>query len=101
MLLNCSKCKKLSIDYVNKASGLELHRFLWLEDDNKIGELDGSIWNYLIDVNPPNEKTFDEGGPKLLHWTLGGPWFKDNRQSRCSFAADWFEARHDAMKLWD
>ena len=39
MLMNCKKCKKLSIDYVNSASGLDLHRFNWLENDNEIGAL--------------------------------------------------------------
>lgn len=37
MLLNCSRCTKLSVDYVNTASGLELHRFHWLEGDHEIG----------------------------------------------------------------
>ena len=31
MLFNCSKCLSLTPDYVNKASGLELHRFQWLK----------------------------------------------------------------------
>ena len=101
MLLNCSKCKNLTLDYVNNASGLELHRFLWLKDDNQIGEFEGKFWNYLVDVNTFNEKSLDEGGPKLLHWTLGGPWFKEQRKSRSSFSIDWFIARNDAMKLWD
>ena len=101
MLLNCSKCKKLSIEYVNEASGLELHRFLWLENDSEIGEIDGNTWNYLVDVNSNNEIPVEKGGPKLLHWTLGGPWFKDQRKSGSFFSSDWFIARHDAMKLWD
>ena len=31
MLMNCRKCTTLTPDYVNKASGLELHQFKWLE----------------------------------------------------------------------
>ena len=49
MLLNCKKCKALTLDYVNKASGLELHRFLWLGNENEIGEINGTR-NFLVDV---------------------------------------------------
>ena len=34
------------LDYVNNASGLDLHRFNWLDDDQKIGELNPS-WNWI------------------------------------------------------
>lgn len=46
MLLNCSRCTRLTPDYVNTASGLELHRFHWLEGDHEIGAIegDGIIW---------------------------------------------------------
>ena len=39
MLMNCKKCSSLTPDYVNKASGLELHQFKWLEGDHLIGDL--------------------------------------------------------------
>jgi len=39
MLFNNAKCKALTPEYVNTASGLELHQFKWLGDDNLIGEL--------------------------------------------------------------
>ena len=54
MLLNCEKCKELTVEYVNSASGLDLHRFNWLESDEKIGEID-SKWNYLVDVQESNK----------------------------------------------
>ena len=41
MLLNCSRCTNLTLDYVNTASGLELHRFHWLEGDHEIGAIEG------------------------------------------------------------
>ena len=41
MLLNCSRCTQLSVDYVNTATGLELHRFHWLEGDHEIGAIEG------------------------------------------------------------
>ena len=49
MLLNCSRCTKLTPDYVNTATGLELHRFHWLEGDHEIGAIKGD-WNHLVDV---------------------------------------------------
>ena len=39
MLFNCKKCKSLTIDYVNKSSGLDLHSFNWLESNNQIGSI--------------------------------------------------------------
>ena len=41
------------------------------------------------------------GGPVLLHWTLGGPWFREQRSMGGPLAAEWFGARDDAMGLWD
>lgn len=69
MLFNCSRCTTLTPDYVNRASGLDLHQFRWLADE-AIGELPPE-WNVLVGVQPvPAE-------PKVLHYTLGGPWFDD------------------------
>ena len=47
MLFNNARCTALSADYVNTATGLELHQFKWLSDDSQIGELPstaGIIW---------------------------------------------------------
>ena len=96
MMLNCSKCQTLTVDYVNKASGLELHRFHWLNGDNEIGSINGD-WNYLVNVQT-NSDGFDS---PLIHWTLGGPWFKDQRTMGGVLAAKWFAARDQSMKLFD
>jgi hypothetical protein len=69
MLMNCGKCKALTPEYVNTASGLELHQFKWLGDDGLIGELP-AVWNHLVGYD-------DWGRPSLLHYTTGGPWFKE------------------------
>jgi hypothetical protein len=69
MLMNCGKCKALTPEYVNTASGLELHQFKWLGDDSLIGELP-AVWNNLVGYD-------DWGRPSLLHYTTGGPWFKE------------------------
>ena len=65
MLLNCQKCRNLNIEYVNNASGLDLHRFNWLDNDNEIGEIKGT-WNSLV------KDTKNNNDASLIHWTLGG-----------------------------
>ena len=96
MLFNCKKCKALTLEYINNASGLDLHRFNWLESENLIGEIDSS-WNYLVGVqNNTNTQEIN-----ILHWTLGGPWFKDQRTLGGSFSAEWFADRDESIKLWD
>ena len=98
MLLNCNRCTRLTVDYVNTATGLELHQFNWLQGDHEIGAL-SSIWNHLVDVQ--SESSQESEPPQLLHWTLGGPWFREQRAVGGSLAVEWFSARDDAIKLWD
>ena len=45
-------------------------------------------------------KDLDQKSP-LIHWTLGGPWFKELRTKSGALSAEWFSARDDAMKLWN
>ena len=96
MLFNSKKCKALSVDYVNNASGLDLHRFNWLKKDEEIGEIP-SKWNYLVDVQNDDQAN----KASLIHWTLGGPWFKDQRLSGGNLATEWFTRRAEAIELWD
>ncbi|MFM9048304.1 MAG: glycosyltransferase [Cyanobium sp.] len=96
MLLNCSRCMALSVEYVNTASGLELHRFHWLAGDHEIGPLPAS-WNHLVDVQDP---TLSKEAA-LLHWTLGGPWFSEQRTMGGALAAEWFASRDADVRLWD
>jgi lipopolysaccharide biosynthesis glycosyltransferase len=81
MLFNTAKCKALTPEYVNTASGLELHQFKWLENDDLIGELP-SKWNHLVGYNPPRKDA------ALVHYTLGGPYFHEYRD--CEYADEWF-----------
>ena len=96
MLLNCSRCTALTPDFVNTATGLELHRFHWLEGDHEIGALPEG-WNHLVAVQ---ERAKAEDA-SLLHWTLGGPWFREQRTTGEGLAAEWFAARDDAFRLWN
>lgn len=88
MLMNCARCTALTPDYVNSASGLELHRFQWLGDQAEalIGELP-LRWNFLVDEYDavPVEQISN------LHYTLGGPYFEDYRN--CGYASLWFKER--------
>jgi hypothetical protein len=96
MLLNCSRCTALTPDYVNTASGLDLHRFNWLSGDHEIGAIQGG-WNHLVGVQ---DSALAEHSP-LLHWTLGGPWFREQRTMGGPLAAKCFAARDDAFKLYE
>jgi hypothetical protein len=87
MLMNCARCTALTPDYVNRASGLELHQFKWLGDDALIGALPAR-WNHLVSYDPPRRDA------ALVHFTTGGPYFDEYRD--CEFAAEWF-AERDAM----
>ena len=71
ILWNCASFpnRRLTPDFVQKASGSELHRFSWLENE-RIGELPKE-WNWLPDEYGPNPDA------KLLHYTLGTPCFHE------------------------
>lgn len=87
MLINCARCTALTPEYVNSASGLELHQFKWLGDDALIGALP-SGWNHLAGYDAPR------ADPSLVHFTIGGPYFDEYRE--CEYAREWF-AEKDAM----
>jgi len=100
MLFNCGRCTALTPEYINRASGLQLHRFEWLQGDHEIGALPMERWNHLIDVQSPRTEPAAAGGPALVHWTLGGPWFEEYRLAGGVLAAEWFAARDEAFRLW-
>jgi hypothetical protein len=75
------KNKIITPDLVNEVSPLYLHRFSWLED-SEIGELPHE-WNWLVDWY----QFPADGRPKLLHFTEGGPYFKNYQN--CGFADAW------------
>jgi lipopolysaccharide biosynthesis glycosyltransferase len=87
MLFNNARCTALTPDYVNTASGLELHQFKWLVSDDAIGALPAR-WNHLVGYDAPS------GDAALVHYTLGGPYFAD--YSECEYAAEW-RAERDRM----
>jgi len=73
VLWNCGhfETRNLSLRMVNERSGLYLHRFNFLSDEF-IGELPIKF-NYLEGWYTKE----DEPNPLGVHFTRGGPWFKD------------------------
>ncbi len=84
MLFNNAKCKALTPEYVNSASGLELHQFKWLGDDSLIGGIPDT-WNHLVGYQPQRQ------GVANVHFTLGGPYFDEF--VGCEYAKEWFDDR--------
>jgi hypothetical protein len=82
MVFQCYGCRMLTPDFVNRAIPGALHQFGWMRD-KKIGALP-KAWNYL--VGESNQATEP---PKMIHFTNGGPWFRDYQQ--CDYAPEWFE----------
>lgn len=71
--------------YINKADPADLHRFAWA---GNIGDLPPE-WNHLVGEYPPREDA------KLVHYTLGGPYFSDYRG--CEYTEQWFAEAADAL----
>ena len=90
MLFNNALCPVLTPEYVNNASGLDLHQFRWLGSDELIGGLP-SEWNHLVGYDEPKPA-------KLVHFTLGTPCFKKYRF--CEYSKEWFE-ESDRMLHYD
>lgn len=92
ILFNNAKCKALTPDYVNTASGLDLHQFKWLESEAAIGEIP-SRWNHLVDYDQPDNEV------SLVHYTIGGPYFSAWQQ--CEYATAWFTERDKMLHVED
>lgn len=81
MVFNNELCTALTPQYVNRATGMELHQFKWLESEDLIGELPVE-WNHLVGEYERNPKA------KIVHYTLGTPCFPE--YSSCEYAQQWF-----------
>lgn len=80
MLFNNARCHALTPEYVNTATGLELHQFKWLGNDDLIGEIPHR-WNHLVGYDAPSKEV------SLVHYTIGGPYFEEYKN--CEHAEDW------------
>lgn len=88
ILFNCAHSSNLNLtaDVVNRKPPSWLHQFKWLQDD-EIGSLNPE-WNWL--VNWYNEP--EDGVPKAIHYTEGGPWFDNYRH--CEYGWYYSEYYH-------
>jgi hypothetical protein len=89
MLFNNELCKTPTPDYVNSASGLELHQFRWLEAEGLIGALPDR-WNHLVGFSPRL------GDAALFHYTLSGPYFEEHQD--CEYAQEWRQERDRMLR---
>jgi hypothetical protein len=87
MIFNCEHhaCERLSPNYIDNANGLDLHQFKWCNDD-QIGSIPLE-WNWLVGLYPYINT------PKAVHFTEGGPYFKDYYDS--DYAENWWDAFYD------
>ena len=90
MIFNNALCRSLTPDYVNSATGLELHQFKWLESEELIGNVDVE-WNHLVGEYEYNPSA------KLVHYTEGGPYFKNYKD--CHYSDEWFETYKDTTQI--
>ena len=88
MLFNNEKCKMLTPELVNSETPMYLHRMLWAED--KIGNLPPKF-NFLAGYYD-----FEEEDPILIHYTDGGPWFKEYRD--CPHGEHW---KQEVREMFD
>ena len=93
MLINCSSYTNgvLGKELINDTlkTGAYFHRFSWVPDA-EIGELSHE-WNWLVGwYQEPKD-----GKPKALHYTEGGPWFKE--YENCEYALEWYKAKNNYL----
>lgn len=75
--------------YVNRAAAMDLHQFKWAES---VGELPAE-WNHLVGERQANPNA------KLVHFTLGGPWFKGYEKSE--YTPEWLRELDDMLHASD
>jgi len=95
VLWNCGhpSNKKIDLKLVNdpNTTGAFLHRFSWLKDE-EIGAISHE-WNWLVGWY----KEPEDGKPKGIHYTEGGPWFENYRN--CDYHQIWKKYLIDMMSL--
>jgi len=93
VLWNCGhpSNQAVTIDSVNNPNydGKYFHRFSWLKDE-EVGQISHE-WNWLVDWYQEPE----DGTPRALHYTEGGPWFENYRH--CDYGDVWKKYLTDMM----
>jgi hypothetical protein len=95
MLMHCGAYpwRKITPEYVNKATGQHLHRFEFLKPD-RVGELPRE-WNHLVGEYEHDPKA------KLAHFTVGLPAWR--RYADWDYSTEWHEAKRSAnhLEAWE
>lgn len=96
MAFNCGSldCQRLSLDAVNQQPLSYLHRFEWVNQEEKIGFLKPT-WNWLSGYY--SKKKW--GDPGAIHYTDGGPWFNDNDIPPDMGIASWKDVQYGDVWL--
>jgi len=71
--------RRLTPDYVNAASAMDLHQFKWADD---VGSLPPE-YNHLVG------EVVTKTRAKIVHYTLGAPCFR--MYQNCDYSEEWFE----------
>lgn len=92
VLWNCAHPSnhKITKGYVNLSKGCDLHSFKWLSDD-LIGNLP-ITYNYINGISPKMPAS-SGSRPDVIHYTEGGPWFKNYRNT--PYAQLWLDEYED------
>lgn len=89
-----SDTHNLTPEYVDRASGLELHQFKWV-NSRHIGRLPHR-WNHLVgwddDTTPADQLS-------CIHWTEGGPWWEAYEDA--PYADLWRAERADMEQAYE
>jgi lipopolysaccharide biosynthesis glycosyltransferase len=90
MLINCAHPSNqvLTTELINdpEKTGAFFHRFSWLAND-EIGAVSHE-WNWLVNWY----KEPENGKPKAIHYTEGGPWFKQYED--CEYNTEWYQVAY-------
>lgn len=89
MVFNCGKCRDLSPEVVNTASGAFLHRLEWA----------GSVDSIPVEYNHLVGEYDENPNAKIAHFTLGTPCFKGYENQE--YADEWFNELRQAMSGMD
>jgi len=94
MLFNCGHPANQSLNKhtVNNANndGAYFHRLSWIPD-KWIGEISHE-WNWLVGWY----KEPEDGSPKALHYTEGGPWFEE--YADCEYSTEYYKIERQYHK---
>jgi lipopolysaccharide biosynthesis glycosyltransferase len=84
MIFNNPKCRVLTPEIVNEATGMYLHQFQWADEVAEIPK----AYNHLVGEYEKNPFA------KIVHFTLGTPCFP--KYADCEFAQEWRDEKRAA-----